>query len=433
MGATLAQITALLFSAAILLMGHGLQTTLLPIRAQIQSFSTYDIGILGSSYYLGFAAGCLFGPRVIRRVGHIRAFTAMVAIASTAPLGHSLFLDPGFWWPIRSITGFCLATLFMIIESWLNEKADNNNRGMVFSIYTIINLTVMTVGQMMINLYDLSSFALFTIASMMVSLAAVPLALTKASAPAPVQTVKVRLGHLYRLSPIAVIGAFFTGAQQGAFWSLGPVFADRIGLTTGAITIFMSVTVIGGALGQWPVGRLSDKLDRRYVLIGLCCVAATIGIAIRFLAPTQEQGIFLFALVYGAATFPLYAICAAHMNDHVEEGGFVEASGGLLLVFAAGAIIGPLVTSPVMTTINAYGLFSVTVCIQALLAIFAVTRLRARAAVPEEERTPFVESLRATNTVSPMGNLAEGHERTRPAAVDDGDPKSGPANEAERL
>lgn len=422
MGATLAQITALLFSAAILLMGHGLQTTLLPIRAQFQSFSTYDIGILGSSYYLGFAAGCLLGPHVIRRVGHIRAFTAMVAIASTAPLAHSLFLEPSVWWPTRAITGFCLATLFMIIESWLNEKADNRNRGMVFSIYTIINLTVMTLGQMMINLYDLTSFALFTLASMMVSLAAVPLALTKANAPAPVHTVKIRLGHLYRLSPIAVVGAFFTGAQQSVFWSLGPVFADRIGLTTAAITIFMSATVIGGALGQWPIGRLSDKLDRRFVLIGLCMIAAIVGICIRFLTPGQGQGIYLFAIVYGATTFPLYAICTAHMNDHVAEGGFVEASSGLLLVFAAGAVIGPLIASPVMSALNAYGLFSLTACIQAVLAIFAITRLRMRAAVPEDERTLFVDSLRATNTVSSIRSLSdvEGASKTTAPPTDDG-------------
>ena len=407
MGATLAQITALLFSAAILLMGHGLQSTLLPIRAQIQSFSTYDIGILGSAYYLGFAAGCFFGPRVIRRVGHIRAFTAMVAIASTAPLAHSLFLDPGLWWPTRAVTGFCLASLFMIIESWLNEKSSNENRGVVFSIYTIINLTVMTLGQLMINLYDLTSFALFALASMLVSIAAVPLALTKASAPAPVQTVKIRLGHLYRLSPIAAVGAVFTGAQQGAFWSLAPVFADRIGLTTAAITIFMSITVIGGALGQWPVGRISDRVDRRHVLIGLCLIAAIIGIVIRFLTPTQGNGVFILALVYGAATFPLYTICTAHMNDHVAEGGFVEASSGMLLLFAAGAVIGPLIASPIMSELNAYGLFSFTAVLQALLAIYAVTRLRARAAIPEDERTRFVDSLRATHTVSAIDTSVE--------------------------
>jgi hypothetical protein len=213
MGATLTQITTLLLSAAILLMGNGLQSTLLPLRAQVEAFSTVQIGIIGSAYYVGFAAGCYWGPNLVKRVGHIRTFTAMVAIASAAPLMHNIWV---------AASGFCLATLFMIIESWLNEKATNENRGVVFSIYTIISLTVVTLGQLMINFSAIESFVLFSVASALVSLAAVPLALSKATAPAQVQTVRIRLGYLYRLSPIGVLGAFVVGMQQGAFWSLGP-------------------------------------------------------------------------------------------------------------------------------------------------------------------------------------------------------------------
>ena len=164
------------------------------------------------------------------------------------------------------------------------------------------------------------------------------------------------------------------------------------------------------------MGRLSDKLDRRHVLIGLCLVAAIIGITIRFLTPTQGNGIFLFAIVYGAATFPLYAICTAHMNDHVVEGGFVEASSGLLLVFAAGAVIGPLIASPIMSQLNAYGLFSLTAVLQAVLAIFAIVRLRARVAIPEDERKRFVDSLRAAQTVSPIDTSTE-EDQVEEAAV----------------
>jgi MFS family permease len=354
MGATLAQITALLFSAAILLMGNGLQSTLLPLRAGIEvaSFNTYDIGVLGSSYYLGFAAGCFFGPHVIRRVGHIRAFAAMVAIASTAPLAHALFPTPLFWWIMRGSTGFCFAVLFMIIESWLNEKATNKTRGMVFSVYTVINLTVMTAGQLMINIWDPISFRLFALASILVSIAAVPLVLTKATAPAPIQTVKIRILHLYRLSPIGVIGALLVGMQQGAFWSLAPVFADGIGLT------------------------------------------------------------LIFAFFYGMTSFPLYSLCAAHMNDHIKEGGFVEASSGLLLTFAAGAIIGPLIVSPVMVNLNIYGLFSFTAGVQILLALFTFYRISKRAPVDEEDRSRFVDALRATSTVTSIDNTASAGEDT---------------------
>jgi len=400
MGATLAQITALLCSAAILLMGNGLQSTLLPLRAQIQTFSTIDIGILGSAYYSGFAAGCFFAPYLVRRVGHIRCFAAMVAIASTAPLAHSLFPLPGLWWVVRGLSGFCLAALFMIIESWLNEKATNENRGVVFSTYTIINLTVMTLGQLMINIYPPGSFALFALASMLVSLAAVPLALTKASAPAPIQTVKIRLFYLFSLSPIGAVGALLVGAQQGAFWSMAPVFAERIGLDTFFITLFMSLTVLGGALGQWPLGRLSDRLDRRHVLIGAAALAAAIGIAIRFNTPTIGHGILVFAMLYGITSFPLYSICAAHMNDHVKDGGFVEASSGLLLLFAGGAVAGPLIVAPLMRYFNPYALFSFTAAAQTLLVLFALYRLRARASVPEDMRSRFVDALRDSATVT---------------------------------
>ncbi len=393
MSATFAQIAALLLSAAILLMGNGLQLTLLPLRAQIEAFSTIQIGIIGSAYYIGFAAGCFWGPYLVKRVGHIRTFTAMVAIASAAPLIHNIWLSAEAWWLLRATSGFCLAALFMIIESWINEKATNENRGVVFSVYTIISLTVVTLGQLMINLYAIESFVLFSVASVLVSLAAVPLSLSKATAPAQMQTVRIRLIYLFRLSPVGVIGAFFVGMQQGAFWSLGPVFAERIGLDTLAITLFMSTAVLGGAIGQWPLGKLSDRIDRRKVLVGACVAAAAISITIRFVYPALGEGVLLLTLLWGITAFPLYSICAAHMNDHVEEGGFVEASSGLLLIFAIGAILGPLIVSPLMTLRTPYALFGCIAAFQLLLAVFAVYRMRVRERVPESERGDFVESL----------------------------------------
>ncbi|HUV67071.1 MAG TPA: MFS transporter [Sedimentisphaerales bacterium] len=393
MGKTFAQIAALLFSAAILLMGNGLQVTLLPLRAQVEAFSTVQIGLIGSAYYVGFAAGCFWGPHLVKRVGHIRTFTAMVAIASAAPLIHSIWLSAEIWWVLRAASGFCLATLYMIIESWLNEKATNQNRGTVFSAYTIISLTVVILGQLMINFSTVESFILFSVASVLVSLAAVPLSLSQATAPAQVQTVRIRLLYLFRLSPVGVVGAFLVGIQQGAFWSLGPVFADRIGLDTLAITLFMSSAVLGGALGQWPLGKLSDRIDRRKVLIGASIAAAAVSITIRYVYPTLGEGVMLLTLIWGLMAFPLYSICAAHMNDHVKEGGFLEASSGLLLIFAAGAILGPLIISPFMTLKTPYALFGWIAAFQLLLVVFTVWRMAVRERVPDSERNEFVESL----------------------------------------
>ncbi len=252
--ATLAPVSALLLSVVFLLMGNGLQGTLLPVRAQLELFSTGDIGILGSFYFLGFASGCYFGPHLVRRVGHIRAFAAMVSLASTATLVHVLVLEPLFWWPVRAITGFCFAVLYMVIESWLNEKSTNEIRGLVFSIYTIINLVVLTIGQMMLTLADPKAFPLFAVASILVSLAALPVALTKAPAPAPapIASVKIRVRYLYNASPVGFIGALVVGLANGSFWSLAPVFAQTNSAVVGAsgIAMFMSISVIAGAMGQ---------------------------------------------------------------------------------------------------------------------------------------------------------------------------------------
>ncbi|MGE5768499.1 MAG: MFS transporter, partial [Bacteroidota bacterium] len=331
MSAAFAPITALLLSVALLLMGNGLQGTLLPVRANLEAFSPTDIGILGSAYFFGFAAGCLYGPRLIRRAGHIRAFTALVAIASCVVLVHSLFLDAFLWWVLRAMTGFCFAALYMIIESWLNEKATNETRGFIFSLYTIINLTVMTIGQLMLVLDRPEDFPLFLLASILVSLAAVPVALTKAQAPAPIRSVNIRLLHLYRLSPVGVLGGLAVGLANGSFWSLAPVFAQEKGADTWGVAIFMSVAVLAGALGQWPLGRLSDRMDRRKVIIAAACGAAAAGLLFVIWSPPTVLGLLAVIFLFGLFTLPVYGIVVAHMNDYVEAGGYVEAASGLLL------------------------------------------------------------------------------------------------------
>ncbi|MGF1592129.1 MAG: MFS transporter [Kiloniellaceae bacterium] len=405
--AAFAPITALLLSVALLLMGNGLQGTLLPVRANLEAFSATDIGILGSAYFLGFAAGCLYGPRLIRRAGHIRAFTALVAIASCVVLVHSLFLEPVLWWVLRAATGFCFAVLYMIIESWLNEKSSNENRGFVFSLYTIINLTVITIGQLMLGLDRPEDFPLFLLASILVSLAAVPVALTKAAAPAPVQSVRIRIGHLYRLSPVGVIGCLAVGLANGSFWALAPLFAQDKGADTWGVAVFMSVAVLAGALGQWPLGRLSDKMDRRRVIIGAACGSAIAGIFFVALAPSWGVPLMSLIFVFGLFAFPIYGICVAHMNDYVEPDGYVEAASGLLLVFALGAVVGPIVASTLVRFFGPDALFGMTAGVQLCLAAFAFYRMRKRPPAPVEEHVAFTESLNYAQTVSTVDPTAE--------------------------
>jgi MFS family permease len=386
----IAPVGALLLSVAFLLMGNGLQSTLLPVRAEIETFSTLSIGVMGSAYYVGFALGCIGCPYVVRGVGHIRAFTAMVAVAATVALLHILFLSPVVWWPLRGLTGFCFAGLYLVIESWLNDRATNQTRGAIFGIYTFINLTVITVGQFMITLYDPASFPLFMLASILVSLAAVPVALTRAQAPAPIAAVRLRPWRLYGLSPVGMVGCGVVGLANGAFWSLGPLYATGEGLGLASLATFMGLTVLGGALAQWPFGRLSDSRDRRQVIALACGLAVIAGLALAIVGGLWTRAIFPLTVLFGAFAFPLYALCVAHANDMMAKDEFVEASSGLLLANGVGSAIGPLFASGAMSLLGPSGLFFYTAVIHAGMLAFVLHRIRQRAPAPPEERGSFV-------------------------------------------
>ncbi|MDH3378006.1 MAG: MFS transporter [Gammaproteobacteria bacterium] len=400
MGKLITPIAALLVSVALLQTGNGLQGTLLPIRAEIEAFSTFSIGFLGSTYYVGFAMGCLLGPYFIRQVGHIRVFTAMTALCSAVPLAHGLLLLPAPWWLLRVLTGFCFAVLFIVIESWLNERATKQTRGTILAIYLVINLTVMTLGQMMLTLFEASGFVLFAIVSILVSVAAVPVALSVAQAPAPIQRIKISLPRVFRASPVGFVGCFAIGAANGAFWALGPIFAGATGLPVSGIAIFMSITVIAGAAGQLPIGKLSDHIDRRKVLLTVSLLAAGAGSALWWHGETTGNGLFILAVFWGFVAFPMYGLAVAHANDYAAADQFVEVTGGLLLVFAAGAVIGPMIAASLITYFHAASLYAYTAAVHLILASFVFWQMRQRAPAHAEEQVRFIDALEASQTVS---------------------------------
>lgn len=387
-------------------MGNGLIGTLLPVRAVLEDFGSLNIGILGSSYYVGFALGCILGVRLVKRVGHIRVFTAAVSIASMASIVHALVQTPEVWWIARGMTGFCFATLYIVIESWLNEKSTNETRGLIFSIYTIINLSFITIGQMALTISDPRAFTLFGLTSILISLAAVPVALTKASAPQPLATASIRVGYLYRISPVGFIGCLAVGLANGSFWALAPVFAQKADGNVASIAIFMSVSVIAGAVGQYPLGRLSDRIDRRTVIILSCIGAAIAGISLAIIDYNWQAGILAAAAIYGFFAFPLYSLAVAHLNDFVKEDGFVEAASGLLLIFAIGAVVGPLIASAIMGFLGINMLFAYTASVHLCMAAYAFYRLNLGAVPLAEDCVPFVDSIRVAYTVSSIDPLS---------------------------
>jgi MFS family permease len=426
MAGLLRPVTALLIAAAILLMGNGLLNVLIPVRADVEHFSRLAIGLLGSAYYAGLVLGCFFAPKVIARVGHIRAFVAFTAIATITPLLHAILTEPFFWSALRALNGFCFAGLFMGIESWLCGASTMETRGRVLASYTVVNLTVVTLGMQMMGLGTPGSFELFSLVAILYSLAAVPVALTRTSAPTPPATAKLRLGWLINVSPAAVAGCFFTGVANGAFWSLAPLYGRSAGLSLTEVAMFMTLAVLGGAASQWPVGYLSDRVGRRPLLVTVGIVGAAAGIALYVLSTSSPWAIFPFAVLYGCCAFPIYTLCVAHANDLVHKKRAVEVSSGLLLTFSIGAVIGPLVAGYLMSIAGHGALFLHSALAHSLIAVVMVVRVKLRPKLPAERKENFIVVPKTTPAVFELDPRAEGVSVAEPAGDCESDPA--PAN-----
>jgi MFS family permease len=389
MAQTLLSVSALLLSVALLIFGHGLQTTLLPLAADRFYFSDFEIGAISSAYFVGMVIGCFGAPLLIMRAGHIRAFAALVSMMSAAAILHPVVVDPVFWVVIRIVSGFCLAGFYMIVESWLNESATNENRGTIMSVYIVILFGALMLGQVSIATMSIASFIPFVIASVTVSLAVMPVSLTTSAQPAPITLVRFRPIQLYKNSPAAFVGVFFVGISQGALLTLTPLYGSQIGLSTNQSAFYAAAIIGGGLIAQWPVGRLSDRMDRRVVLIILGLATAAASTAIVVFSPN----VFLIAagtaVLVGMFSQPLYAIAVAHAFDHAAQGDFVETSSGMLLSFGIGSIIGPLIASVLMGQMGPSGLYVMVIAFNVLMAAFIFTRVLTREALTAEEKTDF--------------------------------------------
>lgn len=404
----LTPVAALLLSVAILLTGQGLQSTLIPVRAALENFSTLSIGLMTAAYFFGFTLGCLRGGELVRRVGHVRVFLAMTAIGSSTPLINGLVVEVWVWVALRMVVGFCFAVLYVVIESWLNECSTNENRGTVFSAYVMISLTVMAAGQMMTLLYDPKQLQLFALASVLVSLCAIPVALSTSTVPQQPTRSKVDLPLLFRISPAGTVGCLVAGLSNGAFWGLAPLFVAGITGDARMAAWFMTAAVLGGALLQWPLGMISDRYGRRGMLLYTSLSAAIAAIILALSSGAIGfVGVCLLGAVWGSSAFPLYSIAVAHANDHAAADQFVVVSGGLLMMYGIGAIFGPFIAAAVMSVTESYGLYLFTAVVHLLMFGYVLARIRQRKAIPDEQHMPFAESLAATHTKSQIFEEAQ--------------------------
>ena len=419
----IAPVASLLFGTAILLTGQGLQGTLVPVRAALENFTTLSIGLMGAAYFLGFTYGCWKGSKFIQAVGHIRVFAAMTAAASAVPLLHGLWVNSWVWGSLRFVTGFCFAILYLVIESWLNESSSNDNRGKVFSVYILINMTVLGIGQQMLLFSDPLDLNLFALASVLVSLAAVPVLMSTSDTPKAIEHARLDFRYLYKNSPVGMLGTFASGLTNGAFWAMAPVFSVAMSNSISVTANFMTAVVLGGAIGQWPLGWLSDQIDRRHVLAAAAFIGFIVAGFMWFAGDRLASGsIILLAAVWGSVAFPVYSISVAHANDRAETGNFVMVSAGLLLMYGIGAIIGPFLASAMMTLGSVSDLFLFTAMIHLLLALYVVSRSLQKGQSTSADHKPFSDALASTQTNSQIyeeeleREHQEEHERKHQAA-----------------
>ena len=388
----------LLLTAGILLGGNGLQGTLIAMRGALEGFQPSTIGFIGTFYFLGFLLGCLSITRMMRAVGHVRSFATLAATASAGTLLLVLVIDPVMWSAIRFATGFCFAGLFTIMESWLNSGVSNTDRARVLALYRIIDIGSVTGAQFLIPVFGAGGFTIFAIMSMMITLSLVPVSLADRTNPAPPEEVGLDLAKVWRISPLASIGCIAVGLTNSAFRTLSPVYAEQIGMSVADVVTFVSVSIFGGAIIQYPLGYLSDRWDRRRVLLITTCCAMFAALALVFVAGTNPTLNFIIIFIFGCFAMPLYSLSAAHSNDRADKGEFVLINAALMLFYSFGAIGGPFAASTAMQYFGPSALFVFSATVYAVFIVVILYRMQVRSGVPAGKRSRFIALLR-TSTV----------------------------------
>ncbi|HEV2651059.1 MAG TPA: MFS transporter, partial [Rhizomicrobium sp.] len=312
-------IGAILFSTALYIAGNGLIGVLIPVRASLAGFSDLILGFIGSFYFAGFMAGCWLGPRLLARVGHSRTFAVSAGVSATAILVQSLVVSEPVWIVARGLFGVAAACIYMVIESWLNDRATNDNRGRIFSSYLAVNFTALVVGQMLFATSSPKSFALFSLAAILYALCLIPMGLTSLPQPVATKVPTLRPGKLFRIAPVGVAGCIAVGFANSAVWTLAPVFAQAHGLNKGWIAVFMSVFTLGGALVQLPLGRLSDRMDRRIIILAVSIAASALGLSMALFAGYDRSLILVLIGLFGVAAACIYMVIESWLNDRATN------------------------------------------------------------------------------------------------------------------
>lgn len=396
---------ALFLGMGLIMLGNGLQASLLGVRASMEGFGTTVTGLVMSGYFIGLVAGCEVIPKIVARVGHIRTFGALASLASTSILVHVIFVNPWLWGVMRLITGFAYAGLFVVAESWINEAADNGTRGKLLSVYMLVSLGGLAGGQMLLNLYSPSGFELFVLVSLLISVAVIPILLSVTRAPQFDTQESIGIAQLYRVSPLGVTGMFISGLTYGAFFGMGAVYAADIGLSVKGISLFMGSLVLGGFLFQYPLGWLSDTFGPIIVILVSSMAGAVICFASMYSLPDGNV-LYIKAAAIGGFAMPLYSLCSVHTNNYLTPTQMVAASGTLVLLSAIGASIGSPLTAFAMEHFGSEAFYGSLGGMLSLVTGYSMWRYTQRTDVEITEQGDFVVMVASPLTAALNSDVA---------------------------
>lgn len=409
----------LLLGMGILMLGAGLQSTLLGVRATSEAFPTALTGIIMSCYYMGYLAGTRLAPRLLRRVGPVRGFATLAALASVAPLVHASWVHPIPWAVMRLISGVCFAGIYVVAESWLNHRASRTNRGQLLAIYMLVLYVGLGGAQFLLILSSPQSTEPFMLVAALISAAIVPIVASAQEADAPATPQRVRLRDLYRNSPLGVVAVAVSGLISSIIFSMGPVYARLSGFGTRAVAAFMGISILAAVLTQYPAGRLSDRLDRRTVIATVCLLATLAAATIVVLGPLPRPAFLALAALFSGSALTLYSLSVSHVNDKLEPAQMVAASSKLLLINGTAAAAGPILTGSLMGAFGARAYFGVLGALTGALTLFDLWRKLRQSAVPHSQKNPFINTRDLVTTAgleSPSVARATPVAPTKPAA-----------------
>jgi MFS family permease len=382
----------LLLGMGILMLGSGLQGTLLGLRATLEGFATPVTGLVMSCYYVGYLLGTLLAPRLLRRVGHVRVFAALAALASVAILACASWVHPLPWGAMRLVSGLCFAGIYVVAESWLNHRASRGNRGRLLAIYMLVLYVGLGSAQFLLLLANPQTSAPFMLVSALISLAMVPIVASAQQTPEPALPQRVRFRDLYRHSPLAVAAVAVSGMISSIIFAMGPVYARLSGAGTRGVAEFMAVSILAAVLTQYPVGRLSDRTDRRTVIAAVCILATLVAGSIAVFSPLPRALFLLLTALFSGSALTLYSLAVSHINDKLEPAQMVAASSRLLLINGMAAALGPVLTGSLMAAFGPRAYFGALAALAGSLMLYDLWRKSRRRPVPHELKGPFINT-----------------------------------------